>query len=414
MLFSAAGFSVAFAAEQKPDPSQTLTLPDCYKLALKRSETVAIQQEIVNEAEGRFQQYLNKIMPQTSFEASKKIEDGNSSSSGDFEFTETKFVFNQVIFSGFRELARISASRSEKGQRAYEKVRAEQLLLTDVANAFYFFLTYQEDMETLTVIRDALLERITDLKKREEVGRSRLSEVVGAQARLSRLEAELESVRSDSEVARQLLEFLIGQPVSATVDAPHNNADVDSGVDAYIGKAGNRPDVLAAKEALKAAGKMLHIAKASFSPSLNAEGNYYLDKEDASESTDWDATFKVSVPIGSAGENFGKVKEAKAKYRGAEYLVSANERKAVLDIKNAHTQYFASLRKAAALKKALEESEENYKLQKEDYRLSLVNNLTVLQALEDLQNVRREYIAAKNNVEKTYWDFKVAIGEVAL
>ncbi|MCX5680878.1 MAG: hypothetical protein NT079_01090, partial [Candidatus Omnitrophica bacterium] len=48
----------------KPRP---LTLRDCYALSLKQSEIVAIDAELIKQAEARFLKYLGAILPQVSF-----------------------------------------------------------------------------------------------------------------------------------------------------------------------------------------------------------------------------------------------------------------------------------------------------------------------------------------------------------
>ena len=41
-----------------------------------------------------------------------------------------------------------------------------------------------------------------------------------------------------------------------------------------------------------------------------------------------------------------------------------------------------------------------------------MNNLDVLQALEDLQGVRSDHVAAQNEAKRMYWKLKVTTGEV--
>ncbi len=392
--------------------SPGLTLADCYRLALTQSETIAIKEEMVKEAQARFMQYINKSLPQVSFQYSEKIQNGG----GDSNFTlsnipEHRFIFSQSVFSGFREIARIAASRFEKKQRVQEELRARQILFTDVSDAFYFFLGYQENIETLSVIRDALIERTAELKKREEIGRSRPSEMASAEARLSRIEADLESARSDFEVAGQLMEFLIGQPVHQVLDTPSQD-DIRPVVDDYYPKAETRPDVLAAQEAVNGAKKQVVVAKGGFSPSVNLEGDYYTKRVGNASAVDWDASLVVDVPISNVGENFNLVKEANAKEKQDELMLQQAKRNARLEIQNAYTRWQSTQRRFAALQKALAAGEKNYRLQKEDFQFNLVNNLTVLQALEDLQDVRRQYVSAKIDARRSYWNFKVAIGEV--
>ncbi len=132
----------ATAAERVPTSAETaLTLPECYQLALKRSETIAINQELIKETEGRFRQALSTALPHVSFESTDKRQDGTGNSAFTLRnVPERKFTFTQPLFSGFKEFAAMAGSRAEHRQRIDEKVRAEQLLFTDVSDAFYLLL----------------------------------------------------------------------------------------------------------------------------------------------------------------------------------------------------------------------------------------------------------------------------------
>ncbi|OGX25152.1 MAG: hypothetical protein A3D10_04015 [Omnitrophica WOR_2 bacterium RIFCSPHIGHO2_02_FULL_48_11] len=402
------------AATVSQDPSSTeLTLPECYQLALKQSEKIAIQQQLIKETEARFLQSLSGILPRVSYSLSEKRQDGR----GDSNFTlreipEQKFVFSQPLFSGFKEFAAMAASRAEGRQRKQEKIRAEQLLFTDVADAFYFFFTYQQDLETLEAIHTALAQRVEELKSREELGRARPSEVASAESRLSRIEAELELVKARQATARQLMEFLIGKPFAALLDPVAERPALEI-LDTYLAKVDQRPDVMAFKEAWEVAKKEVVVARAGFFPVVGMDGNYYTKRTGNSSDVDWDVTLKVDVPLFQGGENVGKTKEASAKEQGAKLKFAEARRNAVLDIQNIYTQYAAALKRTAALAKALQAVEKNYELQKEDYRFNLVNNLEVLQALEELQDVRREHSGVTNETKQLYWKLQAATGEIS-
>ena len=65
-----------------------------------------------------------------------------------------------------------------------------------------------------------------------------------------------------------------------------------------------------------------------------------------------------------------------------------------------------------AFRKAVDAAQKNYDYQISDYRNSLVSNLDVLQSLEDVQTVKRSYIAIKNETQRNYWNLKVATGDI--
>ena len=384
-------------------PQESFTLQDCYALALKRSEQLAIAKQTIQEAEGRFLQSLSGALPKLSFNYSHEYQSGDSE-------PESKFTFSQPLFSGFKEFAAMAASRAEGRQFRQEESRARQLLLVDVADAFYFYGFYQEHLELTQGIIQALEDRIAELKKRVELGRSRPSELASAQARLRRGEAEAEQTRADLGVARELLEFLTGKTVLSVrddLDVPMTPKTSEE-LAFYVP---GRADVLAAREAVTAAQKKVAVARSGYWPSVSLEGNSYTQKTAANPS-DWDVTLKMSVPVFQGTQTLGKVHEASALATQAELELSETTRRALMEIRQAYVQWESAYNRVAALKKAVDATEENYQLQAADYRLSMVSNLDVLQALADLHGIRRDYIDAVTDLKRFYWNFKVKTGDL--
>ncbi len=396
--------------------SEPVTLQDCYRLALKQSEKVAIQQQTIKEAEARFQQSLGGILPRATFESSNKRQNGSNSSNFSLsEIPENKFIFSQPLFSGFKDFAGMAASRAERRQRIQETRRAQELLFTDVSDAFFLFLSYQEDIAALETTQNALNERIEELKKREALGRSRPSEVASAEVLLNRNEAEIELVRSQMDVSRQLLEFLTGREIEKIQDSSDeefmqevSNLEQSS----QLISLDKRADVLAAQETLIAAQKKITVARSGWWPSAGLDGDYYTKRVGNSSDITWDFTFKVDVPIFDGGETFGLVREAQSQVKEAELRLQQTQRNAELEFQNAATRYQTALKRRSALQKALRAAEKNYQLQKEDYQKSLVNNLDVLQSLQDLQSVQRDFITARFDAKRMYWNLQVAAGEI--
>ena len=389
-----------------------LTLKECYQLALKRSETISIQRELIKETEGQMLQALSTALPKVAFAYSQTWQDeGHSHINGGYASTG-KFTLTQPLFSGFKEFAAIGASKHIGKQRQAELQRAQELLFTDVSDAFYLYLSYQEDEETVRDIAKALEDRVAELKKREAIGRSRASEVVSADAQLKRNEALLESVRAQGEVAGQLLEFLIGRSVDQLVDG--DLPDEKASLDELAARIDKRADVVAARESFESFKNNVTAARSAFLPWVSLSGNSYTSRSGLTglEGNDWDATITVAVPIFNGTTDIGAYAQARAQKNEADFRLSLAHRQALLDLKNAYTKWQANNRTLVALKKALDASEMNYKLQLEDFNHSLVNNLDVLQALQDLEGVRRDYVAAKSDAKRSYWSLKVATGDI--
>ena len=404
-----AGVRVARALSDETPP---LTLNDCYDLALKRSEVIAIHQEQINETQGRLLQALSTVLPHVSFDLSEKRQDGSGGSAFTLrEVPERKFTFSQPLFSGFKEFAALAGSRAERGQRVAEKRRAEQLLLIDVTDAFYLLLEQQEDLQALDASQQALQERARELEERKRLGRSRASEVVSAEAQLRRLEAELERVRSVRTTARQLLAFLTGlEQIDALADPLSTLPDLADEAH-YVATAGGRADVRAAAEAWRVAKRATLVTASQFLPTVNLDGNYYTKRAGAAKDVDWDVTLSVDVPIFQGGQALGATQESAGRAREARLQFQRLRRAAELDIRETYAKLQSGMAQTAALDKARAAAEESYRLQADDYRLNLVNNLEVLQALQALQDARRDFIHAQHETKRLYWQLQVATGQ---
>jgi outer membrane protein len=397
--------ALGFCAQQE----KPFTLAECYRLALKRSELIAIDAEKIREAESHFTQAFGTLLPHVSFSHIETRQDSQSSGN---RYYEQKFVFTQTLFSGFKEFAAVAASKYEKKQRRSEKQFAEQLLFSDVADAFYLFLEEREDLQTLETSKKAFLNRIADLKTREQLGKSRESEVVSTQTQLYVLEDQIQSVKSRELIARELLEFITGQPVAEITEAGMEYAMKTE--PEYLAQALSRSDVRAAEYAWRLAKKNTVIARSGFLPTVTAEGDYFTRRHSAPTDSDWLAQLTINVPIFEGTTTFGQVKEANAIARENELLFRRAQRLAAQNIQDAFANARYAFLRTAVLEQAMRSAELNYDLQKKDYTLSVVNNLDVLTALQSLQDVRRSYNHMYYESRRFYWQLQAAAGEITV
>ena len=170
--------------------------------------------------------------------------------------------------------------------------------------------------------------------------------------------------------------------------------------------------VQAVAEASKVAHQQITIARAGFWPTVNVVGDYYTKRVGNAADVKWDVSLNVDVPIFNGTETFGEVKKAKAQAEESKLKLNLTKRLAVLDIQNAYIKLMQGQKQMLAFRKAVDAAQKNYDYQISDYRNSLVSNLDVLQSLEDVQTVKRSYIAIKNETQRNYWNLKVATGDI--
>lgn len=395
--------------------AKPLTLAECYKRALRQSETIAITADRIRETEGRFLQALSIMMPHIYFLSKDSQEEKRLESPGLQSFAPTKksersFYVTQNLFTGFKAFEAIKASGQEKKQRTKEKERAEQLLLVDVSNSFYLLMETREDQKALRKIESALTARVKELRGRERLGRSRPSEVVNAKAQLYSVKADLEIVRNQEILARQILEFLVGGPIGDVEDIselPRNLMEESY----YVSMADGRPDVQATKFGWDFAKSTAKTIDSDFLPTVNVDGNYYTQRSAFYKGVDWNINLSVSVPIFDGGYTLGRSKEAWMKADESRLDYQRTRRKAPYDIKDAYTRLNTALEVHAQRRRQYATAKLNYFLQRKDYSRSLVSNLDVLASIQTLQDSQRSYIHSLYEAKRQYWQLRVAVGK---
>lgn len=411
ILMMSLAMPVVVQARTEPSDDGSLTLQECYQLALKRSEEIAIHQELIRQTEGQFLQAFSGILPRVSFVSTDKRQDATGDSAFRLrQVPERRFTLSQPLFSGFKEFAAMAGSRAQRRQRRHERRRAEELLLLDVADAFFLLAQSREELETLGVSRAALLEQLDELRARQQLGRSRASESASTEAQLRRVEAETERLKSQEVTATHLLEFLTGlERIGLFAEEPLESEQFSE--EHYLDQIARRADVQAAEEAWRVAKQEVTIARSALFPTVDLEGNYYTKRVGASEGVNWDALITVDVPIFQGGKAIGATREARSRARQAELRYQQLTRDAQRQIRDAYALLLAAVAQQQALERALQAAEEDYRLELEDYRVNLISTLDMLQSLQALQETRRDTIAARFETKRRYWQLRVAAGE---
>ncbi|MBI4431674.1 MAG: TolC family protein [Candidatus Omnitrophica bacterium] len=417
--------AIPFFERQKKEPlpaiTGPLTLKDCYALALRQSEEIAIRREEIEATEAEFFKAASEALGDVHFKMTQFRQDardsGDTSSVGGSLTRQLRrervFEINQPVFQGFKAFAAINAAGALRKQRSEERKRAEQLLFLDVAKAFYAVLLHKKDVEIIEEIEKLFQERIQELNDRESIGRSRRSEVVTAEARLKTLLAELARSRGNRIISRYELEFLTGAQLDAEQLMDEDLPLRDAGsLENYLANAEQRPDVKASRQALRTASQGIISAQSDLWPEITVDTTAYELREGFQSGIDWDVLLTIDVPLFQGGEIVGNIKEAITRKKKFQLSHDLTKREAELDIKKSFQTWLTAVNRYSTLKEAREASEENYDLQKEEYERNLVGNLDVLEALESLNQTRRDVNDALYRMKENYWGLKVSVGDI--
>lgn len=401
----------------------TLSLEECYRLALIQSETVAIQKEAIARATAQIFNAASQGLGSVDFIVERTFQDnqqsnlagsGGLANLGDPNIQESKFKISQPLFQGFKAIGALTGAGSYKREQTEAWIRAKELLYTDVSRAFYNVLRYEKEIEINQGIHELLQKRIQELEERESIGRSRMSEVITARTNLKILEADLAAAQGALATVRYMLEFLTGTELGGRPLEEETVEEVSAKtLTEHLKMATARADVKAAEQAVKTAWRGILVAQSGFWPTITLDHNQYTRREGTLANLDFDTLFRVDVPLFSGGETVGQVKDSIGILKQKKLYFSLAKRQAELEIKQTYQVWLSAKETNTLLKEAVRDAENNYAIQSEEYTRSLVNNLDVLAALESLHNTRQRQNVTYYVMKQDEAAFRVAIGEVS-
>ncbi len=418
-----APFAGSLSAQQSAESAlaapagEALTLNRCYELALALNEEDRIRASELVQAQARYRQAVGGLLPEIGLFLDKTYDDrldenrinqtnsGLTDQSGRPIFENplrTGVNFRWPLFAGFRSYP--EARAGEFGQRSLqlERRRFRELLYQDVADVYYQVLQYETADAILRDQQKALRARIAELRRRVNIGRSRRGELLASQSDLADSLVELEENRALLLASRELLAFLTGLPANLLQLAkPKDLPDVEQ-LEAYLKTTGERSDLLAAAQSVRAERELLKSAKGDHLPDVTLEGNYFYNQE-PDLGRDWNIILRIQLPLFEGGTVQARVDESEARMQASRLELQRLRRTADFETRMSYNDFVSAAARVVLLRESLRLAGANYRLQLRDYRLGIVTNLEVLDALRRfhlarLNLARTELLAYTNQV----------------
>lgn len=411
-VLRAAGVAAAVAAivVVHPARAEVLTLDEYFAAALERSEVVATQSELIRQAEERYAQAKAAVLPKIDGVGSYTRQDTGGRNTVIFPTRQTiaRVSATQPLFRGFREFAAIRQSRALIGAQTEDYQNARVQLFRDVVQNFYEVLALERDLENLADQIDQNLERQKELNARVRIGRSRIGEVLTVQSTISTLRARVEQLRAELATARDVFAFLSGLPAAMPLRDTESLPAEPAPLAEYLARLDVRPDVKAAQQRFQAAQENVAVARGARLPSLDLNANRYLQRGGALEDVEWDVQLALTVPLYAGGSVQSQVREALSQSTQAELEANRVRRLADQEIRSFHQIAVLDSNQLAALERATDAARRNYEAQRRDYRLGLVTNLDVLQALTAFQENQQALDRARHTAKLNYLRLQAA------
>ncbi len=407
----AVALAVCLLATLRPvTAAEALTLNDYFTQALVRSEVVATQSELIHQAEEHYRQAKATLRPTVNGIASYTWQDNGArdTTANPTRQPNSRLTATQPLFRGFREFASMRQTQALLGAQGEDYRNARTQLFKDVAQNFYDVLSLEQDLRNLDEQINQNLQREKELQDRVRIGRSRSGETLTVQTTISTLRAQVEQLQAQLAAVREAFAFLSGLPAATLLrDTEALPANLDT-LEAYLARLELRPDVKAAQQRLTAAQENVTVSRGAYKPSLDLNANRYLQRSGNLENVDWDVQLALTIPLYAGGSLQSLVREAVSQSTQAELGASQVRRQAEQEIRSVYQSVVLDRSQLDALEKATDAARKNYEVQRHDYRLGLVTNLEVLQALTTFQENQRALDRARYTAKLNYLKLEAA------
>jgi outer membrane protein TolC len=377
-----------------------VTLKEAYDSAVAKTENVLIAESRLNQSKETAWQSYGTMFPTIavygSFLNQHPKTDAADSVSSNFLLRQqfnSRVGLTQPLFRGFGEYAGIRSAQATRRSAEASVRQSKVTLYANVSAAYFKVLGASKDVENLKSLISLTRQRVKDLQARARIGRSREGEVLAAESQVAVLVAQFQAAVSIHERAKDVFAMTTGLDRNAELAPPPEGKagplPALAPLQTYMHEVSKRPDLIALQESHLAADENVAVARAGHYPSLDFSANYYLARAGIQASIDFDLGLTFVIPIFQGGIVNSATDGAIGARKERELLLAQGRRIAENEVRDAYERVKSGLEQVASFELAATLAEKNYRRQTQDYRLGLVTNLDVLQALNTFQETKR-------------------------
>lgn len=271
--------------------------------------------------------------------------------------------------------------------------------------------------ESLVVAQQASVERARALAESAEravnAGTATRLSMLQAQTDLARRQGELLQGQASLEKARLAVGALLGEdgPVAVDLGAPNPAASADA--DALVNEAyQTRGEIAAANASLEAARANLLSTRLTLVPTLSAGFAAFASTEPypTGENTGWKATADLSWPLIMGGARSASAAKASASVADAEAALNAAKLQVAQQVRNAVADQRVAAARLETATRQRSLAEEAARVAQRSFEEGLVDQATVLDALDRLDMARASEIDATARVGMAEAALSAAVG----
>ena len=381
--------------------------------ALAENRDLAAARFAIRQAEGRLKQA--GLWPNPEFELSRQS-DRAFANEGEYSFSTG---FRQRFPITGRLTKAKAVARVDVAMAAAEVRNQERLLAGETLNLARALLVTQEKLAANQELQTIIQKLIEVSEKRLNLAEVSAADVNLAKLELQKLTLAQAALLNQQEIATTALNRLLGrEPKSSLQISGAAGAAFDTNAAAQISvqALAQRPDRQLAALGIDRAGAEIKLARAEKWEDWSVGFGYSRERSIFSEPTRLEDTdnligASVSIPLPLWNRNQGRISEAQATRSRAEAELSALDLRIATEVQTAENQIRRLLGILGQYREqSIKLAEENVALLQKGYADGLVNITAVIQAQQQLTDLRQAYLDALEAFARARTEWETATG----
>ncbi|MEO1101066.1 MAG: TolC family outer membrane protein [Pseudomonadota bacterium] len=399
-------------------PAMAETLQDALDAAYQSNPDLASQRTSAEIAREALESARAAGRPSVSLTASAGYESLDSTravafDTGDRPIANASLQATQPLFTSGRISGGIRQAAAGVSAADLQLEAQRQTLFLDTVSAY---VNVRRDLEAVAIREnnvEVLVEQARAAADRFEVGVVTRTDVKLAEARLAGTRAALAGAEATLEGSRANYVQVVGvAPVA--LDVPPPPPPLPTTIeDAITIALGENPDLLAARENVRAAEAAIRVAEGSRGPEISLVGTAsaqqtYTENEislgggppvtdDNPSDTTVSAVIQARIPLYQGGQLNADVRSASLRRRQAREAVDGIERQVRAGVAQSWYGYIAATQSIAASEAQVEAAEIAYEGAKEELAVGVRTTLDVLDQEQELFDARLALIDAERD-----------------
>ncbi|WP_456402118.1 TolC family protein [Persephonella sp.] len=326
---------------------------------------------------------------------------------------QTKIEFQLPIYTGGKISTGIKMQKKEYEASKYDFERTKQKVIYDVTKAYYGALLAKRAIQLAKQAYKSVEKHYNTAKSMYDNGLAIYSDVLRAKVYLMDVKNKITEAENQYLVAKRGLLLAMGinniDPSEIEIVGELKFEDTDKTVDYFQNYAlNNRPDLIALRERVENAKRMIDFSKSDFLPTVGAFGSYELNDRKNPFGTDgrwWTVGIALNWKIFDGFQNINKYKSAKEMYKQYKHQKKGFEEYIKFLVYKAYSEFQTAREKLNTAKQNLKWAEEVLKITEKRYKNQMASMI-------DLLDTQTMYDKISFDLAKAVYDAQLSLLEL--